>query len=274
MEAMPAPLLMIIQFWLKMLLWLGGFAILFGVLERLWPCNPGRHASPRAFITDIIYGLVIPLFTRFVVAIYTGIGIALVFRGVSEEMVFLSLTQGFGPAAQLPVWAQAAIVFILSDIILYWTHRTFHTGKFWPYHAVHHCSKEVSWHSTYRFHPLNTWLTFTAVDSLMVFLGFSLEAVTLMATFNMFYSAMVHANLNWTFGPFRFIFASPVFHRWHHTMQAEGLDKNFAPTFPLLDIMFGTFYMPEGRVPEQYGVSEPVPESFLGQLAWPFKRRG
>ena len=90
----------------------------------------------------------------------------------------------------------------------------------------------------------------------------------------MVYSAMVHANLNWTFGPFKYIFASPVFHRWHHTSLAEGRDKNFAPTFPLLDIVFGTFYMPENRLPEQYGVSgSKIPDGFISQMIWPFKNK-
>ena len=25
-----------------------------------------------------------------------------------------------------------------------------------------------------------------------------------------------------------YVLASPVFHRWHHTSEAEGLDQNFA----------------------------------------------
>jgi sterol desaturase/sphingolipid hydroxylase (fatty acid hydroxylase superfamily) len=89
--------------------------------------------------------------------------------------------------------------------------------------------------------------------------------------FNVFYSALVHANLNWTYGPLRFVFASPVFHRWHHTTQAEGLDKNFASTFPVLDVLFGTFYMPPGRLPEKFGCGDPeFPEDLLGQFFYPF----
>ncbi|MBY0408511.1 MAG: sterol desaturase family protein, partial [Rickettsiales bacterium] len=154
------------------------------------------------------------------------------------------------------------------------THRTFHTSALWPFHAVHHSPTQVDWHSTYRFHPVNVWLTFTLVDTSMMFVGFSMEAVTLMGVFNQLYSAMVHANLNWTFGPFRHVFASPVFHRWHHTTQAQGLNKNFAPTFPLLDIIFGTFHMPEGELPKEYGITGgTVPESFLGQMLYPFRQQ-
>ncbi len=105
----------------------------------------------------------------------------------------------------------------------------------------------------------------------MLLLGFSIASIAVLSLFNTIYSFMVHANLNWTFGPFRYLFASPVFHRWHHTTQKEGLDKNFAPTFPFLDVMFGTFYMPKGKLPEHYGIDGvDMSESFIKQLIWPF----
>ncbi len=62
--------------------------------------------------------------------------------------------------------------------------------------------------------------------------------------------------------------ASPVFHRWHHVSDPQVRDKNFAPTFPVLDLMFGTFYMPKGQLPEGYGV-EGVPTNFLNQMIYP-----
>ncbi|MGH7225535.1 MAG: sterol desaturase family protein, partial [Gemmataceae bacterium] len=105
-------------------------------------------------------------------------------------------------------------------------------------------------------------------------LGFRAQAMLVLLPFNLFYSGMVHANLNWTFGPLRYVFASPVFHRWHHTRQAEGLNKNFASTFPFLDLLLGSFYMPPGKLPEQFGNGEnDFPEDFWGQLLYPFEKQ-
>ena len=88
-----------------------------------------------------------------------------------------------------------------------------------------------------------------------------------------FHSAFVHANLNWTLGPFKYVLATPVFHRWHHTSPAEGGESNFAPTFAIWDLLFGTFYMPEGKLPETFGVDDPTfpTEGYLAQLIHPFK---
>ena len=86
-------------------------------------------------------------------------------------------------------------------------------------------------------------------------------------------SAFVHANLNWTLGPFKYVIAGPVFHRWHHTLPDRGGNTNFAGTFPIWDLMFGTFYMPEKELPKTYGVEDAsFPESFGAQMLYPFRR--
>src|SRR5262249_31012579 len=70
----------------------------------------------------------------------------------------------------------------------------------------------------------------------------------------------------------RYVIASPTFHRWHHTSEAHGLDKNFAGLLPIWDLAFGTFYMPAGELPCEFGIREAIPDTLLGQLAWPFRR--
>ena len=69
--------------------------------------------------------------------------------------------------------------------------------------------------------------------------------------------------------------ATPRFHHWHHGIEPEAVDKNFAIHLPVLDWLFGTFHLPAGRWPSGYGVQtdRPVPDGFLRQLAHPFRRR-
>lgn len=77
-----------------------------------------------------------------------------------------------------------------------------------------------------------------------------------------FYAIFLHANVDWDFGPWRKVIATPVFHRRHHSRDREAWDKNFAGLLPFWDILFGTYYMPEGRQPENFGINEPMPASF------------
>ena len=83
---------------------------------------------------------------------------------------------------------------------------------------------------------------------------------------------MLHANVNWSFGPLRYGIATPGFHRWHHAADAVALDKNFAGLFPVWDLRFGTFYLP-AHAPERFGVANArVPDGLWAQLRFPFSR--
>ena len=87
------------------------------------------------------------------------------------------------------------------------------------------------------------------------------------------YAILVHANVGWDLGPLRRVIASPRFHRWHHTSQAEGCDKNFSGLLPIWDLLFGSYYMPAARAPSEFGAGdEPVPAGLWRQLAYPFRR--
>ena len=66
----------------------------------------------------------------------------------------------------------------------------------------------------------------------------------------------------------------PRFHHWHHALDVEGVDKNFAIHFPMYDRLFGTHYLPNNAWPKGYGVPEKVPSGYLAQLRYPFVRKG
>jgi sterol desaturase/sphingolipid hydroxylase (fatty acid hydroxylase superfamily) len=132
----------------------------------------------------------------------------------------------------------------------------------------------VDWISAARFHPVNLLLGTIGVDVVLLMAGISPNVMLWLGPFNIFHSAFVHANLNWTLGPFKYLIATPVFHRWHHTSPTEGGNSNFAGTFPLWDLLFGTFRLPEGRLPDNYGIDEQssFPTEIAGQLAYPFRK--
>jgi sterol desaturase/sphingolipid hydroxylase (fatty acid hydroxylase superfamily) len=254
-------------FWLQRVCWVGGLALGFGLLTRLMPCNPGRSwwNKLRAAGTDLIYWFVVPLFLLVAGAVMLDLGKALLFGGDDSDLL---------PVRHLPLWVQCLAILVLQDILLYAIHRVFHSRFAWKFHAVHHAPEVVDWMTTARFHPVNTLLAFILVDVVALLLGFSREALVALAPFVIVQSAMVHANLNWTFGPLKYVFASPVFHRWHHTPLREAGNKNFASTFSILDVLFGTFYMPPGKMPQQFGIGEAdFPEGFWGQFLYPFRAK-
>lgn len=102
---------------------------------------------------------------------------------------------------------------------------------------------------------------------------FALTLLYAYLAFVSFHAAFIHANLRWRFPVLRWLIATREYHHWHHSSDAEGIDKNFASALPLWDLLFGTAHQP-GHWPRHYGtVGEPLPETYLGQLRYPFQRR-
>ncbi len=238
----------------------------FGVLGRLFPCNPGRPVFlSKSIGLDLgycLFGL-----------LYAGAGpLAAAALDATPVGPYLQHLTG-AQLRQAPTLAQLAILLVATDFAQYWLHRAFHGRQLWPFHAIHHSAADVNWTTTFRTHPVNYLAVNAALGVLAKALGFSELALLLAAPVFFFSGAVTHANLNWTFGPLRYAIASPVFHRWHHSVDATCQARNFAPMFPLWDLMFGTFHMPRDQRPETFG-ADGVPDGLLGQLAHPFLPRG
>ena len=248
--------------------------VVFAALTTWSACNPGRPWwRKREIVTDVCYWFLIPLVARFFRIGMLTLGAALIFDIHGTQAIMDFYENGHGPLAALPLWLQAVIFMVASDFLLYWIHRGFHGGKLWKYHAVHHSSEDLDWISAARFHPINLFLGAVGVDVLLLVAGISPNVMIWLGPFITVHSGFVHANLNWTLGPFKTVLAGPIFHRWHHTLPDRGGNMNFAGTFPIWDMLFGTFYMPENELPDAYGIADKsFPEGFGAQMLYPFTR--
>lgn len=240
----------------------------FWALER---SRPGLLR--RGLGTDLCYWFFTPLITRNLTGIFVGFVAALGLSVLGLRLDWDQLAHGFGPVRRLPVGLQAGLLLVLGDLVAYWTHRCLHRRSLWSFHAIHHSSTELDWLSAVRVHPVNDAINKTAQAVPFLLAGFSPLVLTAYFPLLTVHGLLQHANLNWTFGPLRYVLASPVFHRWHHSRDPRAVDKNFADLFPLWDLLFGTLYLPADRWPEDFGIAgDPVPEELLGQLAYPFRK--
>lgn len=248
--------------------------VVFALLTHWAPCNPSRPWwRKREIVTDVCYWFLIPLAARFVRIGLMVMGAAYIYNIHGADALIKFYDDGFGPLAQMPLWAQAIFFLVVSDFLTYWIHRWYHGVHMWKYHAVHHSSHELDWISAARFHPVNILLGTVLVDVGLLLAGISPNVMLWVGPFTTATSAFVHANLNWTLGPFKYVLAGPVFHRWHHTLADRGGSSNFSGTFPIWDLLFGTFYMPANELPDAYGIDdEKFPESFGAQILYPFQR--
>jgi len=174
-----------------------------------------------------------------------------------------------------PYIIQFLEVMLLADLIQYWVHRTFHVIPWlWKFHAVHHSAQVMDWMAGNRLHIVDLAATRSLIFVPAFVFGFSEPAIYAYIIWVALHSVFIHANLKFTFGPLRWLLATPQFHHWHHGCEKEAIDKNFAVHFPVLDMLFGTFHLPGKRWPKEYGVqNNDVPESYLMQWIYPFMPR-
>jgi len=248
--------------------------IIFWPLERWFPSVEGKKIVRKGFRIDLIYWFFTPTITAgftFGVTVITAIAIILISGG---DISASNLATGRAPISSLPRVLQYMAALLAADFAGYWAHRLFHHGKFWDFHAIHHASEELDWLSAVRLHPVNQALGQVIVVAPLALLGFNLQILGTTSGLLTFWAIFIHSNVRWSFGPLRHIIATPAFHRWHHTSQSEGLDKNFGGLFLFWDRLFGTLYLPEGQQAQRFGLfGESVPESFMRQLVWPFTKR-
>ena len=176
--------------------------------------------------------------------------------------------------ASQPIWLQFIEILLAADLVTYWVHRTFHRVPWlWNFHAIHHSSQELDWLAGSRMHIVDALATRAMAFVPIFVLGFSQAALVAYVAFVSFHAVYIHSNTRWRWPGLRWLIATPEYHHWHHTSDEEGLDKNFAGFLPLWDLVFRTAHQPD-HWPKKYGtVKFQPPESYLGQLTYPFRRK-
>jgi sterol desaturase/sphingolipid hydroxylase (fatty acid hydroxylase superfamily) len=164
-------------------------------------------------------------------------------------------------------WLQALEVVVLSDFTIYWGHRLQHkVGFLWRFHKVHHSAEHLDWLAAHREHPFDSIYTVGLINLPAFILGFPLETLAALIAFRSIWAIYIHSNVRLPIGPLRVLLGAPELHHWHHDLDRDA--GNYANISPLMDIIFGTYHCPPHE-PEKFGIHEPFPKSYLGQLVQP-----
>lgn len=239
--------------------------ILFIPLERLFRKND-QPIFRFEWREDLFYFLISSLFVQ-----------ALTYLSLAPSLAILKHTDWAGFRAWVGsqnVVLQFLAIMLLTDLVQYWLHRGFHRVSFlWRFHSIHHSAKVMDWCAGSRMHFLEIVCLrgFTIIP--MYVLGFSESAMYAYIFFVYLLSTFVHSNIRFEFGFLKHWLVTPQFHHWHHGIEREAIDVNFAVHFPFLDRLFGTYYLPaDGRWPSGYGINDPMPKGFFRQMLYPFQR--
>lgn len=235
-------------------------AVVFWPLESAFPARPGQRWLRPHWFTDLFFFL----------------GQYLVFHG----LVFWALwglqhwLDGVMPSSfrqfvrGQPWWLQVAEVIVLSDLCVYWGHRLQHAVPLlWRFHAIHHSAEHLDWMAAHREHPIDTIYTYTIINLPALLLGVDMNALAGFIAFRGLWAIYIHSNVRLPIGPLRILIGAPELHHWHHDKARDA--GNYGNITPLMDILFGTYRCPDHE-PESFGIREPLPPTYFGQLLHPF----
>ena len=240
-------------------------ALVFVPLERITALYPAQRILRAHWANDLIYLFLNSLLIKVGLFVLIGSTMAALRLAVPEVVTTAVRSQ--------PLWLQAVEVIVIADCGFYAAHRAFHEIPFlWRFHAIHHSIEEMDWLAAHRVHAVDQILTKGASVIPVFALGFSDAALAIFALSYQIQSLLIHSNTRISFGPLKWILASPPFHHWHHANEPDALDKNFAAQLPFIDALAGTLFLPRGRMPTRYGTDDPVPDLYHQQVAYPRTR--
>jgi len=180
--------------------------------------------------------------------------------------------RAFDLEARLPAIATVPLAVVLVLVGQYWGHRCTHrVPLLWRFHAVHHSIERMDWVASARLHPVDQAFTQAVTVIPLVLLGYGALTAAGVGAAVGFLALFQHANLRLRFPVVRWLINTPEWHHWHHAIDPAARDRNFG--VPVVDVLFGTAYMPTHVTPSGFGIDDPVPEDgYLRHLVYPFRR--
>jgi len=236
-------------------------AIIFIILERIFPYNSGQRILRQGFFDDL---------ALYTIAQSYILGI-LIFNYIIH---FIDTTSGISRLhlfANVPIWIQLIFFTITHDFYIYWMHRWQHKNKWlWRIHEAHHSPQKVDWLSGSRSHALEILINQSIEFLPIVLLGSPPEVIAYKGIISALWGMYIHSNLNIHSGRFQLLINGPEMHRWHHT-TGKGRNRNFSTKLAIWDWIFGTSYLPENERAEKYGLLSPFPAHYINQFFFAFR---
>ena len=250
--------------------------LVFTTIEKLRPLRPEMPVFRKEWQTDFLYFVTGHLLVGLTLFLVYGIlyGITGMYAQAQPQMQngLRAWVQG------LPFPVALLLLMLITDFARYWLHRFYHeTAIGWRLHSIHHSAEHMDWISGSRTHGIETVLSTVVILAPAFLLGFSQNVINLYILIAGFQAVFNHTNVSVRLGPLRYLIVTPNFHHWHHTQDAEGLDRCYAAHFAFWDYLFGTAVKTDKNKlwPDRYGVQgDYVPHGFWAQQLYPFTWSG
>jgi sterol desaturase/sphingolipid hydroxylase (fatty acid hydroxylase superfamily) len=267
-DSLPRQLLMFGKDILRLSIWFFLLLAIFTPLEKLFTVRPHKIFR-KTFLSDVGFYFLNGILPKALLVVPVA-GLAWLARTVVPAGVIAF-------SGDLPLWGRAAAAMVVGEFGYYWGHRWMHEIPFlWRFHSIHHNAEEMDWLVSTHAHPLDIvfgrlagFVPMYALGLAQPLVGQRIDTVPLLFMLvGTVWGYFIHANVKASFGWLNVLVSTPAFHHWHHTRN-DHINKNYASMLPIMDILFGSWYVPK-KWPAEYGIDGAVEPGLTGQLLQPF----
>jgi sterol desaturase/sphingolipid hydroxylase (fatty acid hydroxylase superfamily) len=190
------------------------------VVERLRPAQQ-RPLFARGHRQDVLYAL---LNVSLVVPLMTALTLS--FVEVTRRAVPWIVLPHMGA---VPKGLVIGVVFVAMDGLNWFVHLANHRVRMlWRFHELHHSQEDMNALTVFRTHPFLHVSYLLALIPGVVLLANGAVSASILIAYGGFV-AFAHSNTNLGFGPLRYVFVSPNYHRIHHRLNgAQDVNLGFA----------------------------------------------
>jgi sterol desaturase/sphingolipid hydroxylase (fatty acid hydroxylase superfamily) len=134
----------------------------------------------------------------------------------------------------------------VTDGFFYWFHRAQHAIPFlWRFHRVHHSIEELNAVNHYSHFAEEIFKFPLQILPMLLLVQLSLPETLVASWLITVANGILHSNSAISYGPFKWLWSEPRFHRIHHSIEERHWNRNFAAFFPVWDVLFQTAYWPK-----------------------------
>lgn len=242
----------------------------FSVLEFFLPAV--KSSSLRSKVFNIFY-----YFSFLIITMLATDRIAYFFRDSMHLQAAFNISVPMSTAD----YSFILLSVFVGDFIQYWYHRYKHSTKGWlrTIHMLHHADTELNVTTALMQHFLEGFIRYFIIIMPLALLvefnyhksppvGYAVWLAWLIGAWSYF----VHSNTRIGYGKAAWLLSSPQYHRIHHSIELKHQRKNYAVYFPILDVLFGTYYHPQAGEYPATGIRGYHLDSIAAAHAYPFKQ--
>jgi sterol desaturase/sphingolipid hydroxylase (fatty acid hydroxylase superfamily) len=243
---------------------IGATVLITRQFEKAWPAEPNQSRSEVIADFKLVFvANLMDWITRPVVAMSS---VALVNAAGGGLFVLHADT----------VWDFAfslALFLVVTDLYSYWSHRLSHAvPALWEMHSFHHSAEAMTFITGARHLWLETAIMSAFFPAIAVL--FKTPSVIVMTALFIGFlpNGCAHLNVRLHLGRFSTWINGPQWHRIHHSIQPEHLNRNFAAIFPIWDVLFRTAWIPTENEFPPAGLVPSERPSVVEGIIWPIRK--